>query len=214
MGDVNLGTVKAKLELDAQNLERTAAEAEAILKRLGASAEKQQEFLTALMKVPAENRSAFITPLQEAAAEFEKNSTLIGNLTNAYEQWSVKIADSGTAFKIASGAAAAFGVAVLGVAKQVADGIVANAEYVENLDKMAAKTGLSTSTLEGLGKAAKESGVSLSTVTAAVTKLEIAVANDSKALTDLGLSLRELKAASPEEMLAMVVPKLAEMSDV
>jgi len=59
MGDVNLGSVKAKLELDASTLDRSVQQATDALKRLGASSEQTAKYLEEMMKVPGEYRDAF-----------------------------------------------------------------------------------------------------------------------------------------------------------
>lgn len=67
MGDVSLGSVKAKLELDASAIDSSVKQATDALKTVGASAEQAGQYLEALMKVPAENGKDFNEPLLEAA---------------------------------------------------------------------------------------------------------------------------------------------------
>ena len=242
MGDVNLGAVKATLEFDTSEAEKGANKIVSALKltqeqiiALANATEDQRVKMIAAFEGAAKgaeqaakateqwtesNQRAAVamSGMHDEAlklnSEFEKNSGLIGNLTSRYEEYSAKIAQTGVALSIASGAALAFGAAVLGVGKQLFDVIAAASEYVEKLDKMALATGLSTTALETLGKAARETDVSVNTMTGAVTKLERAVAGNSAVFAQMGLSLRELKESSPEEMLRTVGSQLLSMTDV
>ena len=67
MGDINLGSVKAQLEIDASSLDASVAQATAALEKVGATAEQTSKVLEEMMKVPAAHRADFITPLLDAA---------------------------------------------------------------------------------------------------------------------------------------------------
>ena len=71
MGDVDLGAIKAKLELDAAALDRGVQEASEALKRLGASSEQTAAYLEQMMRVPAEYRDAFNAVLLSEANAVE-----------------------------------------------------------------------------------------------------------------------------------------------
>jgi methyl-accepting chemotaxis protein len=235
MGDVSLGAIKATLEVDASGLERSVAQAQAALEKIGASSEQTAKYLEELMKVPTEYRGDFVSALlQQADAvgkvgdESKKAANALGEFAgavggpvgNAINQvqsgitrFNEAMGSTAVAAGVAAGAALGVVAAVGAVAKSLFDASAAVADYVERLDKMALMSGLSTNTLQSLGKAAEESGTSAELLYRSISRLEVALGNDSKAFADLGLSLQELKAASPEEMLQKVAERLLSMTD-
>ena len=104
-------------------------------------------------------------------------------------------------------AAAAIGgvaAALAAATKITADAVEKAAKYADNLDAMAAKTGLSAQALQQLEVAAKLGNSSLEAVTAAVNKMQKGLVEGSTAFKKLGLSASDLKRLSPETQLQTV----------
>jgi len=72
MGGIDLGSVKAKLEVDASGIDRSIEQAIAALQALRSSSEQTAKYLEVLMQVPAANRDAFMAPLLAAAGATEQ----------------------------------------------------------------------------------------------------------------------------------------------
>jgi hypothetical protein len=228
MGDVNLGSVKAKLEFDASGVEQGVSKItnalnltrDQIVALANATESQRVKMIAAFEAVSkgatqaAQSTAQWTEQAQRAAmrmsamhSEALKMNAGFDRSAQAATGFSVGMAAMAAGITIAIGAAIKFGSTLAGLVADVA-------RYSEQIDKMAKVTGLSTDMIQGLGKAAQETGTNSEVLVRAVAKMEAAIGNDSKAIKEMGLSLTQLKNASPEEMLRIVSTRLLSMTDV
>jgi len=125
----------------------------------------------------------------------------------------------GAGFTRAGAMFAAAGGAIVGtIAKAVSD----FAGFGDQLDKMAARTGVSVKALSELKFAAEQSGASIEDVGAVIQKMNRRVGRvtagqgtDSqvKALEELGVSIEELRAMNPEQRFLAIADAMANYGD-
>ncbi len=94
------------------------------------------------------------------------------------------------------------------------------ADMGHELQMMSEKTGISVETLSQLGFAAKECGVEAETLTGAFARMDRTLVQAEKgnkkaveALSDLGLTLADLKGKSPEAQFALIAQRISEFED-
>lgn len=90
----------------------------------------------------------------------------------------------------------------------------------DNLDEMAARTGMSTNALSELGYAADQSGTDIETVEKSVRKMQGTIAGASKggktyasALAEVGTSWEQLQSLSPEQQFERIAAGLNNIND-
>ena len=90
----------------------------------------------------------------------------------------------------------------------------------DTLHKMAARTGVTTEALSELGFAAEQSGADLATVETGIKSMQKILLNAERGLTtatdslsDLGLSLQDLKGLSPDKQFKLIADRLAQIPD-
>ncbi len=93
-------------------------------------------------------------------------------------------------------------------------------ESIDAMDKLSDKLGVTTESLYGLKILCDDTGVSLDSVTAGMQKMAIALAeagrksgDASHGLAELGLDLKELKSARPDEAFGMISDALNKLTD-
>lgn len=91
-------------------------------------------------------------------------------------------------------------------------------EGAESLEKLHQKTGISTAAIQGYSQAAREAGVNVDVLNTSFTKFGKAVdgalngdAKSADAFSKLGISIKDLKDQSPDQVLALVSKKIAEL---
>lgn len=117
--------------------------------------------------------------------------------------------------------AAVAGVAAFGAgAVAVTQGLIALEDRVENLGNTADKLGVSFEFIQTLEEAANRSGTSIDAVSAAFGRLQksvLGVDEESKAaqnaLSEIGVTAKELEALSPEEQYRLIGESLAAIED-
>lgn len=111
---------------------------------------------------------------------------------------------AGVAAGFAAGAAAA---AYAG--KQITD-LAAKAEGIRNLS---VQTGLTTESVQQLSRVAQNAGKDFGSISGAMRFLQRNIVDGDKAFKELGISLKEIRAASPDDQLRMTVKALTEVQD-
>ncbi len=93
-------------------------------------------------------------------------------------------------------------------------------ESIDVMDKLSDKLGVTTESLYGLKILCDDTGVSLDSVTAGMQKMTIALAeagrksgDASHGIEELGLDLKELKSARPDEAFGMISDALNKLTD-
>ena len=93
-------------------------------------------------------------------------------------------------------------------------------ETAEGLTRLTRQTGLSTDAIQGMQRAAKENGSSVEAANAGIQKFTLSVGKaeigskqTAEALGDLGISVKQLNALSPDERLKLVAQRLSEVHD-
>jgi len=178
--------------------------------------------------------------LAEFQTSFKDATKTVDEFKTGFEQFAAKITGAvdgvSKAFQGFGANLATVGVAVAGVAAAGGAAIVAFkgieaavstvAGVLEHSLKSAAdlgdefftlsqQTGLSVEAISGFKFAAAQTGTSLEAITGAVTKLEANLGKGGKATEDalkgIGLSLKALKAESPDQAFQDIIEKLAEI---
>lgn len=115
---------------------------------------------------------------------------------------------------------AAAGVASLAIVGFAAASLKSFASAGEEISNMAAKTGISTEALSGLKLAADDAGISMGAVEGAVKKMQVNLTAMGQAgedaqgpLTNLGLTLDELKDLTPDEQLISIGNAIGQIQD-
>lgn len=121
----------------------------------------------------------------------------------------------------ASGATALLNPITIGLAAMTAGAVAAGGALwgitnrisgLAGIADKAVQTGLSGEFLQRLGYAADQSGVSIETLTGGVKKLTIAIGNgDAKPFEEIGLSLKDLQALSPDQQFMKVAEAIGKI---
>lgn len=130
----------------------------------------------------------------------------------------------GNKFLKGVGTAAKWGAAIAGAAVVAVGGMInlagKTAETADFIDKLSERTGVNREELQRWKYAAEQSGADVSKFEVGVKKLSAAMDGASKgskasqeAFNTLGISMEEVQAKSPSEMLDTVLKKLADMPD-
>lgn len=121
--------------------------------------------------------------------------------------------------RISSAGAGTLGVG-LGITAPLAAAVGVFSEMGGNLEDMSARTGISVGALTELGFAAEQTGASMETVEGSIKKMQktIAEAFDGNkqsmlSLSELGVSLDELKGKSPDQQFARIASAVAKIQD-
>ena len=120
--------------------------------------------------------------------------------------------------KAVSGAFLTLSKSVLGAVESIVSFGKSVADELDNLNDVAARTGVGVEALQAYGAAAKLSGTDVETFAKSIQKLSVNIGNatdekSAKKFTDLGIAFEELKAATPTEQFEMVADALARISD-
>lgn len=116
-----------------------------------------------------------------------------------------------TSAKIGATALASAGTAVVAVGKGLMDNVGALAEYGDNIDKMSQKLGMSRQAYQEWDAIMQHSGTSIDSMTSAMKTLSVQAESGSDAFKTLGISQKELKKLSPEELFSRTVTALQNM---
>lgn len=116
---------------------------------------------------------------------------------------------------------AKFGAALIGVGVVIGTVIVKKvSDFLDLLDKMSKRTGISAQSLAALGQVAELAGANMETLEKGVKRLQKNILDAEAGLTTavrgfdaLGLSWEELKGKTPEEQLNLVFEGLANVKD-
>jgi hypothetical protein len=114
----------------------------------------------------------------------------------------------GPAGLVAAAGIASVAAAAGGVGAALISSIKAAADYGGRITDLAAKTSLSTDSLQRFEYAGKMVGVSIETIAGAVTKMERTLGTTPQKFEALGLSAANLKALAPEQQFAAVAEAL------
>ena len=120
--------------------------------------------------------------------------------------------------KAVSGAFLTLSKSVLGAVESIVSFGKSVADELDNLNDVAARTGVGVEALQAYGAAAKLSGTDVETFAKSIQKLSVNIGNatdekSAKKFTALGIAFEELKAATPTEQFEMVADALARISD-
>ena len=120
--------------------------------------------------------------------------------------------------KAVSGAFVTLSKSVLGAVESIVSFGKSVADELDNLNDVAARTGVGVEALQAYGAAAKLSGTDVETFAKSIQKLSVNIGNatdekSAKKFTALGIAFEELKAATPTEQFEMVADALARISD-
>lgn len=120
--------------------------------------------------------------------------------------------------KAVSGAFTTLSKSVLGAVESIVSFGKSVADELDNLNDVAARTGVGVEALQAYGAAAKLSGTDVETFAKSIQKLSVNIGNatdekSAKKFTALGIAFEELKAATPTEQFEMVADALARISD-
>jgi hypothetical protein len=120
--------------------------------------------------------------------------------------------------KAVSGAFLSLSKSVLGAVESIVSFGKSVADELDNLNDVAARTGVGVEALQAYGAAAKLSGTDVETFAKSIQKLSVNIGNatdekSAKKFTALGIAFEELKAATPTEQFEMVADALARISD-
>ena len=119
--------------------------------------------------------------------------------------------------KAVSGAFLTLSKSVLGAVESIVSFGKSVADELDNLNDVAARTGVGVEALQAYGAAAKLSGTDVETFAKSIQKLSVNIGNatdekSAKKFTDLGIAFEELKAATPTEQFEMVADAMARMA--
>jgi hypothetical protein len=142
----------------------------------------------------------FESALHSVARQFEEFGGTLG-----------KAFGVGGAFALGEKAAEALAESIKAVPEAVIGAVEHLAEYSHTIEIAAAKTNLSTDTIQKLGIAARLTGTDLGTMTSLVGKMEKGIGEGKKAFEEMGLSISKLKAMSPDEAFKTVVERLRDI---
>ena len=120
--------------------------------------------------------------------------------------------------KAVSGAFLTLSKSVLGAVESIVSFGKSVADELDNLNDVAARTGVGVEALQAYGAAAKLSGTDVETFAKSIQKLSVNIGNatdekSAKKFTALGIAFEDLKAATPTEQFEMVADALARISD-
>lgn len=120
--------------------------------------------------------------------------------------------------KAVSGAFLTLSKSVLGAVESIVSFGKSVADELDNLNDVAARTGVGVEALQAYGAAAKLSGTDVETFAKSIQKLSVNIGNatdekSAKKFTALGIAFEELKAATPTEQFEMVADAMARISD-
>lgn len=120
--------------------------------------------------------------------------------------------------KAVSGAFLTLSKSVLGAVESIVSFGKSVADELDNLNDVAARTGVGVEALQAYGAAAKLSGTDVETFAKSIQKLSVNIGNatdekSAKKFTALGIAFEELKAATPTAQFEMVADALARISD-
>lgn len=108
------------------------------------------------------------------------------------------------------------GLGLVAVAEGFKNLVKGALDTAEGLTRLSRQTGLSTDTIQAFGRAARETGLSSETANNALEKMSVQLGKASigskagaTALSDLGLSAKELLKLTPDERLELIARKLA-----
>lgn len=119
----------------------------------------------------------------------------------------------GAGFSVGEKAADALVESIKGVSEAVVNAVEHVTEYAHTIEIAAAKTSLSTDTIQKLSVAARLTGTDLGAMTGLVGKLEKAIGSGNDIFRQLGINLADLKKSSPDEALRIVIDRLAAMKN-
>jgi len=120
--------------------------------------------------------------------------------------------------KAVSGAFLSLSKSVLGAVESIVNFGKSVADELDNLNDVAARTGVGVEALQAYGAAAKLSGTDVETFAKSIQKLSVNIGNatdekSAKKFSALGIAFEDLKAATPTEQFEMVADALARISD-
>lgn len=123
----------------------------------------------------------------------------------------------GTGLKVGAASIAALGTAAVGAGTALTSAASSTAQYGDNIDKMSQKLGVSSSFYQEWDAVLQHSGTSMDSMGASFKKLATASQNASaeqeKAFTQLGLSMKDVQSMSTEELFTSVVSGLQGMEE-
>ena len=119
----------------------------------------------------------------------------------------------GAAGKIAVGALATATAAIIGGTNALIDGVVAVAEYGNNIDKMSQKMGMSAEKYQEWDFIMQHCGSSIESMKAPMKTLATAAQTGSEAFTKLGLSQEEVANMSQEDLFEATITALQNVED-
>ncbi len=120
--------------------------------------------------------------------------------------------------KAVSGAFLTLSKSVLGAVESIVSFGKSVADELDNLNDVAARTGVGVEALQAYGAAAKLSGTDVETFAKSIQKLSVNIGNatdekSAKKFTALGIAFEELKAATPTEQFEMVADAMARIAN-
>jgi hypothetical protein len=145
-----------------------------------------------------------------AQGELKKLASEATGATGAFGRMATAVGPAGMAIAVAAGAAT---IAVGALAAGLAVAVSRTLEYGGHLTDLAAKTGISTTSLQTLGHVGSMVGVSMDEIGNAVGKMQRNLVNGSEAFAKLGLSIADLRAMAPEKAFEEISQKIASIKD-
>lgn len=106
---------------------------------------------------------------------------------------------------------AAVGTATVGAGVAMVNGAKQTAAYGDRVDKLSQKIGMSASSFQKWDFVLQQNGTSIDGLQMAMKTLSNAAQSNNKAFAQLGISQKELKNSSPEELFDKTISKLQDM---
>lgn len=144
---------------------------------------------------------------------YVKRSAFNSALTDA----EARVKNFGAGLVAAGAGVAALGTGIIGT---LTGAIAHFASAGDELDKMAARTGVSAQALAQLGFAAEQSGTNMATVESSIRRMQRAIGDANQgtqtaveSFEALGLTVSELQGLAPEEQFTMITERLGAIAD-
>jgi hypothetical protein len=202
---LSVAQLEAKLALARGEMTSSKREMSTLVDTMQAAATTQRAQLQPELEKSAQG---FVTAREKAAAFTQQ----IKDIHAPTQAAGLSLSTATTALTQLAGA---FGVYLS--AQAVVGAIVATTEYANNLQRMSAQTGVSTTALQQLGYAAKLANVDISTVTTGISMLERRLASGDasflEALRTTKLSIQELRGLSPDQLFFRIAEAVDAIED-
>ena len=154
--------------------------------------------------------SGFQRGMSKATDEAKAFATGLAGATGGLGKLAASAGPAGLAFAAGIGAGV---TAVTALSVVMAKAIGDTAKFASQVSDLAARTGLSTSSLQKLGFAGSMVGVSMESIAGATTKMQKSLVEGNAAFGQLGLNVGKLKGMAPEAQFSAIAAQIAKIQD-